>query len=135
MSYPFSRGVALLAACFPAVAAADTAKAPVPTAIFDTTVPGMPSAEQQQIRVLSAEVGPGQMTIHHTHPFPVTTYVLDGAMTFAIDGQDPVTVTAGQVFVEPSGTPITGANNGDIAAHVVMFYVSDPATPFLSHLN
>jgi quercetin dioxygenase-like cupin family protein len=123
-------------AVLPVLALADAGLAPLPTPVLDTEVAGMPSAPLQEIRVLTAEVGPGQVTVHHTHRFPVTTYVLDGAMTFTLAGQDPVTVAAGQAFIEPPDTGVTGENpSASAPAHVVMFYVSDPATPFLDVVN
>ena len=130
MPFPsFSRVIAV-AALFPGFAFADVA--PLPKPILDATIAGMPTAAQQEVRVLTAEVGPGQLTVHHMHPFPVTTFVLDGAMTFTIKGPEHVTVLAGQAFVEQAGVPVTGKNASNTEmAHVVMFYVSDPAAPFL----
>lgn len=129
-------GLSAAAALLPVFASAGAAPAQLPNAIMDIAVSGMPSAAQQEIRVLTAEVGPGQSTIHHTHPYPVTTYVLDGAMTFTLEGQEPTTVSAGQAFVERAGRAVTGSNpSATNAVHVVMFYVSDPAAPFLNRID
>lgn len=111
---------------------ADGRPAPLPKSIFNSEVEGMPSGAHQQIRVMTAEVGPGRKTVHHTHPFPVTTYILAGSMTFGVEGEADVTVVAGQAFVEHPGLRITGRNPSETApAHMVMFYVSDPSAAFL----
>jgi quercetin dioxygenase-like cupin family protein len=113
-------------------AQADAGKTPVPQEILNMEIVGMPTGASQEVRVLTAEVGPGMTTVHHTHRFPVTTYVLDGAMTFTYDGHKPITVTAGEAFVELPDTPVAGSNPSTTeTAHVVIFYVSDPSTPFL----
>ncbi len=136
MSLPSLIRLVAAAALIPALASADASLAALPKAVLDANVAGMPSAADQEIRVLTAEVGPGQITVHHTHRFPVTTYVLDGAMTFTFDGQQPVTVAAGQAFVELPDVGVTGTNPSSTEmAHVVMFYVSDPAAPFLEVIN
>ncbi len=122
--------------CLPALALAEDAVAPLPANIIDTVMSGMPTAPLQELRVLRAEVLPAQVTVHHTHRFPVTTYVLDGAMTFTLAGRGSVTVTAGGAFVEPPGIGVIGENpSASVPANVVMFYVSDPATPFLDLVN
>lgn len=111
---------------------AEEAKTPLPQEILNKDVTGMPVGKNQEIRVLTADVGPGKETVHHTHRFPVTTYVLQGAMTFELEGQKPFTVKAGDAFLEPPNTPVSGANTSPTdKARVVIFYVSDPSTPFL----
>lgn len=120
------------AICLPFTAMAEEAKTPVPSEILKIETAGMPVGPQQEIRVLKADVGPGKTTVHHTHRFPVTTYVLSGAMTFEIEGQEPIAVKAGDAFVEPANTPVTGTNTSPTdKAQVVIFYVSEPSTPFL----
>ncbi len=128
-----------LSACLtlcPLLAVAQEANAPKPIEILKNAVVGMPVAGTQEIRVLTATIAPQQTTIRHTHRFPVTTYVLQGSMTFALKDQPAVTVKAGEAFVEAPNTPITGANESATdEAKVVIFYVSDPATPFLDPIK
>ena len=40
----------------------------------------------------------------------MTVYVLEGTFTLALDGREPVSIQAGQVFVEPAGIHMTGYN-------------------------
>jgi quercetin dioxygenase-like cupin family protein len=95
-------------------------------------VPGMPRGEKQEVRVLTATLKPGDKTPFHTHRFPVTVYVLEGTFTLELEGRGTVTVKAGQAMVEPPQVKMTGYNpSGTEPARVVIFYVSDPDTPFL----
>jgi quercetin dioxygenase-like cupin family protein len=72
------------------------------------------------------------MTPFHSHRFPVTAYILEGTFTLEMEGRPPVTVKAGQAIVEPPRVKMTGFNRSSTeAVRVVIFYVSDPDTPFL----
>lgn len=95
-------------------------------------VQGMPRGEKQEVRVLTATLKPGDKTPFHTHRFPVTVYVLEGTFTLELEGRGTVTVKAGQAMVEPPQVKMTGYNRSSTEpARVVIFYVSDPDTPFL----
>jgi quercetin dioxygenase-like cupin family protein len=95
-------------------------------------VKGMPRGENQEVRVLTATLKPGDKTPFHTHRFPVTVYVLEGTFTLELEGRGTVTVKAGQAMVEPPNVKMTGYNRSSTEPlRVVIFYVSDPDTPFL----
>jgi len=49
--------------------------------VLREAVSGMPRGERQEIRVLTATLKPGDKTVFHTHRFPVTVYILEGAFT------------------------------------------------------
>lgn len=101
------------------------------TVLHREVVAGMPIAPRQEIRVLFATLEAGDRTPYHFHRYPVTVYVLEGAFTLELDGREPVTVRAGETLVEPSGVNMTGRNeSAGEAARLVLFYVSDPDTPF-----
>jgi quercetin dioxygenase-like cupin family protein len=100
--------------------------------VLREVVTGMPRGEHQEVRVLTATVKPGDKTAFHSHRFPVTVYILEGAFTLEMDGKSPVTIKAGQAMVEPANVRMTGYNRSATdPARVVIFYVSDPDTPFL----
>lgn len=81
---------------------------------------------------MTATFEPGQRTLFHTHRFPVTVYVLDGEFGLDIEGQTPVRHTTGATFVEQPNARMTGYNSSsDKPLSVLIFYVSDPETPFL----
>jgi quercetin dioxygenase-like cupin family protein len=106
------------------------AKPPPP--LLREIVQGMPKGEKQELRVLVATLKPGETTPFHTHRFPVTVYVLEGTFTLEMEGRAPVTAKAGQAIVEPPQVKMTGHNRSSTEAmRVVIFYVSDPDTPFL----
>ena len=99
-------------------------------------VSGMPKGEKQQIRVLTATLKPGDKTVLHTHRFPVTLYILEGAFTLELEGRAPFTIKAGEAMVEPPNVKMTGYNRSTTEPmRVVTFYVSDPDTPFLDPIH
>jgi quercetin dioxygenase-like cupin family protein len=92
----------------------------------------MPKGEKQEVRVIVATLKPGEMTPFHSHRFPVTAYILEGTFTLELEGRAPITAKAGQAIVEPPNVKMTGYNRSSTeAVRVVIFYVSDPDTPFL----
>ena len=103
-----------------------------PELVLKEAVSGMPKGEKQEVRVLTASFKPGDKTVFHTHRFPVTVFILEGAFTLELDGRAPVVVKAGQAFVEPPNVKMTGYNRSSTEAlRLVIFYTSDPDTPFL----
>jgi quercetin dioxygenase-like cupin family protein len=107
-----------------------------PQILLQQIVDGMPRGEKQELRVLTAIFKPGDKTVFHTHRFPVTVYVLEGAFTLEMEGMAPVIVTQGQAMVEPPHVKMTGYNRSKSdSLRVVVFYASDPDTPFLDPLH
>ena len=103
-----------------------------PDLLLREIVQGMPKGERQEVRVLTATLKPGDKTLFHTHRFPVTVYILEGAFTLEMEGRAPVTMKAGQAMVEPPHVKMTGYNRSSTEPlRVAIFYVSDPDTPFL----
>jgi quercetin dioxygenase-like cupin family protein len=100
------------------------------TPLHRQVVSGMPTAPEQEIRVLFATLLPGDVTPYHSHRHPVTVYMLEGTFTLALDGRDPVDITAGEVFIEPAGINMTGSNRGKVPARMALFYACLPDEPF-----
>lgn len=126
-----SLGLALLAGQLvpPAMAQEGLAK---PNPVFQQIVTGMPRSAKQEVRVMTASFKPGDRTVFHSHRSPVTVYILEGAFTLELDGRPPVVVKAGEAFVEPPKVKMTGFNRSATEVlKLVIFYVSDPGTPFL----
>jgi quercetin dioxygenase-like cupin family protein len=99
-------------------------------------VQGMPKGDRQEVRVLTATIQPGGKTPFHTHRFPVTVYILEGAFTLELEGRPPAVVKAGQSFVEPPNVKMTGYNkSASEPMRVLIFYVSDADTPFLDEVR
>ncbi|AMJ60678.1 hypothetical protein AXW83_10600 [Bosea sp. PAMC 26642] len=126
-------GVGLLAG---AAAQAQEAGLAKPNLVLRQLVEAMPRESGQEVRVLTATFQPGDKTVHHTHRFPVTVYVLEGAFTLELKGKPPVVVKAGEAYVEPPLVEMTGYNRSTTElTKVVIFYVSSRDTPFLDPLH
>ena len=100
------------------------------TPLHREMVETMPRGVRQEIRVLHATLQPGDVTPRHSHRFPVTVFVTEGTFTLRLDGQAPVFVEPGQVFVEPPHVRMTGSNEGRVPLTTILFYVCDPDVPF-----
>ena len=119
-------------ATLPCLAQAPPAR---PEQVLREVVQGLPRGEQQEIQVLTASILPGQATAFHTHRFPVTVFVLEGAFTLEMEGRSTVTIIAGQAMVEPPNVRMTGFNRSAGTTRVVIFYVAEPGTPFLDLIH
>jgi quercetin dioxygenase-like cupin family protein len=107
-----------------------------PQLLLRENVAGMPRGETQEVRVMSATFKPGDRTVFHTHRSPVTVYVLEGQFTLELEGRAPQVVSAGQAYVEPPHVKMTGYNKSATQPlRVLIFYVSDPGTPFLDAIH
>jgi len=107
-----------------------------PNMVLQQIVEGLPKDDRQTVRVMTATFKPGDKTVYHTHRFPVTVYVLEGAFTLELDGRPPLTVKAGEALVEPPKVPMTGYNRSATeTTKVVIFYVSANDTPFLDMMS
>ena len=107
-----------------------------PQTVISEIVEGMPKGEKQQVRVLTATFQPRDQTLFHTHRFPVTVYVLEGAFTLEKEGQEQITVKTGQAMLMPPNVRMTGYNKSTTdSLRLVIFYVSDPDTPFLDAIH
>ena len=125
--------LALLIGILPAMAQDGLAR---PNPVFKQIVEGMPRGAEQEVRVMTASFKPGDKTVFHTHRSPVTVYILEGAFTLELDGKPPVVVKAGEAFVEPPNVRMTGHNRSATEPlKLVIFYVSDPETPFLDLIS
>jgi quercetin dioxygenase-like cupin family protein len=103
-----------------------------PEMALQQMVEGLPRDEKQFVRVLTATFKPGDKTVTHTHRYPVTVYVVEGAFTLELKGRPPIVVKAGEALVEPPNVEMTGYNRSATEpTKVVIFYVSTPNTPFL----
>ena len=107
-----------------------------PSLLLQQVLEGMPKGDKQELRVLTASFKPGDKTVFHTHRFPVTVYVLEGAFTLELEGRAPLTVNTGGAMVEPPHVKMTGYNRSATEPlRVVIFYVGDPDTPFLDMIH
>jgi quercetin dioxygenase-like cupin family protein len=91
----------------------------------DLSVPGR---EVIQNRV---EIGPEAPAFRHKHPGEELIYVLEGTLEYSIDGQDPLTVSAGEALMVPAETVHSVRNVGDAPATELATYIVEQGKPFL----
>ncbi len=126
----------LFAAVIAAPASADGNGPVKPHLVMQQLVEGLPTNTTGEVRVFTASFKPGDKTPPHTHGYPVTVYVLEGAFTLELKDQAPIVVKAGEAFVEPPNTAMTGFNRSTSEmTKVVVFYVSPAGQPFLNPLK
>ena len=131
MRYPIVIAIATAALSATASVAQDQG-VPRPNLVLKEVVANMPKGDKQEVKVLTATLKPGDKTVHHTHRFPVTVYILEGAFTLEMEGRPPVTAKAGEAMVEPPNVKMTGYNRSSSETiRLLIFYVSDPDVPFL----
>ena len=122
----------MLGAAFGPSARAQAPGLAAPQLVLKESVLQMPKSDTQEVRVLTTSFKPGDKTVFHTHRSPVTVYVLEGQFILDLEGREPVVINAGQAYVEPPGVKMTGYNRSATEPlRVVIFYVSEPGTPFL----
>jgi quercetin dioxygenase-like cupin family protein len=72
----------------------------------DLSVPG------REVNQVLVEFDPGVSFPRHSHPGEEIVYVVEGSLEYALDGQPPVTLKAGEVLFIPTGTPHAVSNVG-----------------------
>jgi len=87
-----------------------------------------PGREMVQNRV---DITPEAPAIRHKHPDEEIIYVLEGTLQYDIDGQAPITVSAGEVLMVPAETPHSVRNVGSGNAAELATYVVEKGKPLL----
>lgn len=70
------------------------------------------------------DIAPGASAPWHRHPGEEVIYVIEGTLEYQLEGQEPVTVRAGEVLFVPHGVAHrarnrTGANGAELATYIV----------------
>jgi quercetin dioxygenase-like cupin family protein len=107
-----------------AVHAADPPKEAAVKPLLTQDLPDLPGKEAL---MLTVEYPPGGSSKAHRHNADVFVYVLEGSIIMQVDGEQPVTLTPGQVFHEkPTDIHRTSANASKTApAKFLVFIVKD----------
>ena len=92
----------------------------------DLSVPGR---EVVQVRV---DLAPGVASPRHTHPGEEIIYVLEGTLEYAVEGQPPVTLKAGDVLFVPAEAVHVAKNVGSSNAAELATYVVEKGKPLLT---
>lgn len=91
----------------------------------------LPDLTGKEVRVVRLEHPPGSESSPHRHPGHVFVYMLDGSMTSQVEGSEPKTYSAGQMFYEaPNQLHLFSRNTSDkIAAKFLAFIIIDKEKP------
>jgi quercetin dioxygenase-like cupin family protein len=92
----------------------------------DLSVPG------REVVQTIVELAPGTTAPRHTHPGEEIIYVLEGAWEYTVEGQPPVTLTAGDVLFIPAGTIHAAQNVGTGRAAELATYIVEKGKPLLT---
>ncbi|WP_457585041.1 cupin domain-containing protein [Ensifer canadensis] len=91
----------------------------------DLSIPGR---ETVQARV---DIGPGAISIKHSHPGEEVAYVLEGTLEYQLEDKAPVTLHAGEALFIPAGVAHVAKNVGIGKASELATYVVKKGTPLV----
>jgi quercetin dioxygenase-like cupin family protein len=99
------------------------------TQVLKTELQGEKGMEANIVRF---EVEPGWETERHIHPGHVFVYVTEGAIEIDVEGQEPVTVSAGEAVYELPDMPMVGRTAGaEEGAKFIVFQVGPSGEPLM----
>lgn len=77
-----------------------------------------------KVEIKEVTMGPKQSAPLHLHPCPVVGVVVEGIITFQIEGQMVQHLKSGDAFFEPANVRVACFNNdGDVPARFLAFYL------------
>jgi len=100
------------------------------TSLMSKPLPDIPGKELLMIMV---EYPPGSSDPVHRHNAQALLYVLEGSIVMGVNGEQPVTLTAGQTFYEgPNDVHTVGRNASKTqSAKFLVFLLKDKGAPVL----
>ena len=123
----FMSAVALLAAAAEGAAAQTAGQ---PRTVLTQDLPPL-TMNGWTATALELTYAPGAVSQAHRHPGFVLGYVIEGAIRFAINGGEPVTRRAGEMFYEPPGAVHSTASNASATerARFLAIIVAEKGAP------
>ena len=123
----FMSAVALLAAAAEGAAAQTAGQ---PRTVLTQDLPPL-TMNGWTVTALELTYAPGAVSQAHKHPGFVLGYVIEGAIRFAINGGEPVTRRAGEMFYEPPGAVHSTASNASATerARFLAIIVAEKGAP------
>jgi quercetin dioxygenase-like cupin family protein len=76
-----------------------------------------------RVEIKEIEFSAHQKTGLHLHPCPVVGYIVEGTVTFQVEGQAIRTLRAGDAFYEPANTKILHFDANDAKVKFVAHYL------------
>ncbi len=86
-------------------------------------------ADGQRLLVQQGIRKPGTRAPIHSHDFGGHTCVLSGTITDFVEGQEPMTVSAGSCYYMPPDVAMTAANVGKDDVRLIDTFVLPPDAP------
>lgn len=114
------------------VAGAANAQPTREPALLEGKLEGLTTAEGTNVDSVMyiADFPPGSVSSHHSHPGWEYNYILEGAVTFEVAGQEPFTRKAGEGMYNPRGNSHTVRNASQTEpARLVSVLVKDEGAP------
>ena len=90
------------------------------------------SAPGREVIQVLVEIAPGVVAPNHTHPGEEIAYVVEGELEYALEGNPPVTLKAGEALFIPAGTAHVVTNVGSGNAAELATYVVEKGKPLLT---
>jgi quercetin dioxygenase-like cupin family protein len=112
------------------------AEAPKPASSKTLLTEGLAGLPDKEAVLLTVEFLPGGASLPHRHNADVFVYVLEGSLVMQVDGEQPVTVHAGETFHEkPTDIHRKSANaSATEPAKFLVFIVKDKGKPITTPL-
>src|SRR5215469_12330352 len=100
------------------------------TSLMSKPVPDNP---RKELLMISVEYPPSASVPVHRHNAQALLYVLEGSVTMGVNGEKPVTLTAGQTFYEGPNDVHTVDRNASKTrpAKFLVFFLKDKGAPVL----
>lgn len=113
-------------------AGAASAATPTPSGVTRTDLQrhdlSIAGRETIQARI---DIAPGAVAPWHRHPGEEVIYVIEGTLEYQLEGQPPVTVTAGQVLFVPAGVAHMARNRAATNGAELATYIVEKGKPLL----
>ena len=96
------------------------------------TAAGQPSQFplfRNQITAFQVTIGPGGQSGRHMHPAPFFLYVLEGELTYELDGQPAKVYRAGEAFVEGVKIWHNATNRGGVPLKFLAVLLGEEGVP------
>jgi quercetin dioxygenase-like cupin family protein len=81
--------------------------------------------DKPEITALVVEIAPGQETGWHKHPVPAYGYILEGAVSVAMENGVHYEYHAGQALIEVTNTWHNGKNMGTVPVKILVFFTGE----------
>jgi quercetin dioxygenase-like cupin family protein len=78
------------------------------------------------------DIAPGAVAPWHRHPGEEVIYMIEGTLEYQLEGQPPVTLTAGQVLFVPAGVAHRARNRTEVNGAELATYIVEKGKPLLA---